>query len=299
VNGVEGGGGPAGPGTTPQRRSAAWRARRRIRRQASELRTHWEFLTDGSYRRAAKAFELPDGSKRIYCYHVRKTAGTSLFLSFLALGGEDPMDVWRRISRTRLERTFSAGYSFVSNNPRALAEGAYYFGRSHRPFTQQPLPPRTFTVTILRDPVDRVHSYFDYLVAGDPPDMPGQVANRERLLARDGFDAFLDRVPVQYLLTQLAMFSDRLDVSEATERIAGCSATFYTESYTEGLASLGKRLQIPLSPRHDRVTALRSSLTEEQTERLRTRLEPEYELLRRLDRAGVIRIGPGGQGGPA
>jgi hypothetical protein len=276
----------------------AFRARRRIRRRASELRTEWEFLTDGSYRRAAKGFELPDGSKRIYCYHVRKTAGTSLFLSFLALGGEDPMDVWRRISRTRLERTFSAGYSFVSNNRKALAEGAYFFGRSHRPFTEQPLPPRTFTVTILRDPVDRVHSYFDYLVAGDPPDMPGQVANRERLLARDGFDAFLDRVPVRDLLTQLAMFSDRLDVSEAAERIAGCSAAFCTESFAEGLTSLGTRLHIPLSPRQDRVAGARSSLTDEQTERLRARLEPEYELLRRLDRGGITRIDPGDQGGP-
>jgi hypothetical protein len=228
---------------------------------------------------------------------VRKTAGTSLFLSFLALGGEDPMDVWRRISRTRLERTFSAGYSFVSNNQKALAEGAYFFGRSHRPFTEQPLPPRTFTVTILRDPVNRVRSYFDYLVAGDPPDMPGQVANRERLLTQDGFDAFLDRVPVRDLLTQLAMFSDRLDVSEAAERIAGCSAAFCTEDFDEGLASLGTRLQIPLSPRMDRVAGARSTLTDKQSERLRARLEPEYELLRQLDQAGITRVGPGHQGG--
>ncbi len=243
---------------------------------------------------------MPDGSKRIYCYHVRKTAGTSLFLSFMALGGEDPMDVWRRLARTRLERTISAGYSFVSNNRRALAEGSYFFGRSHRPFTEQPLPPKTFTVTILRDPIERAHSYFDYLVAGDAPDMPGQVSRRQRLLALDGFDAFLDRVPVRDLLTQLAMFSDRLDVSEAAERIAGCSAAFFTERFTEGLAKLGTRLDLPLSVRQDRVTGRRSILTDQQTERLRARLEPEYELLRRLEQVGIARIGPGdpGRSGP-
>jgi hypothetical protein len=254
--------------------------------------------SDASFRRAARGFELPDGSRRIYCYHVRKTAGTSLFLSFMALGGEDPMDVWRRLTRTRLERTFSAGYSFVSNNRRALAEGSYFFGRSHRPFTEQQLPPKTFTVTILRDPVERARSYFDYLVAGDAPDLPGRVANHERLLALDGFDAFLDRVPVRDLLTQLAMFSDQLDVSEAAERIAGCSAAFFTERFAEGLATLGTRLQLPLSVRHDRVAGSRSTLTDEQTERLQARLEPEYELLRLLEQAGIARIGPGDLGGP-
>ncbi len=246
--------GPAGPGTTRPKKSAATRARQRIRRGASELRTEWELHSDASFRRAAKGYELPDGSKRIYCYHVRKTAGTSLFLSFMALGGEDPMDVWRRLARTRLERTFSAGYTFVSNNRRVLAEGSYFFGRSHRAFADQPLAPRTFTVTILRDPVERVHSYFDYLVAGDPPDMPGKVVDRERLLARDGFDAFLDRVPVWDLLTQLAMFSDRRDVSEAAERIAGCSSVFFTENFADGLAALGTRLQLPLGVRQARVT---------------------------------------------
>jgi len=123
--------------------------------------------TDPTYRRLARTFELPDGNRRIYCYHVRKTAGTSLYLSFMALGGEDPMDVWRRITTSRLPRTVSGGYSFVSNSRRLLAEGAYFYGRSHRAAADQPLPPRTFTVTVLRDPVQRVHSYFDYLVAGD------------------------------------------------------------------------------------------------------------------------------------
>jgi hypothetical protein len=227
----------------------------------------------------------------VYCYHVRKTAGTSLFLSFLALGGEDPMEVWRRITGSRLQRTRSAGYSFASNDRRVLAEGAYLFGRSHRPFDQQPLPPRTFTITILRDPIERVRSYFDYLVAGDEHDIPGQVANRERRVAQDGFDAFLERVPEPRLLTQVAMFSDRLDVSEAAERIAGCSSVFFTEDFGPELAGLGRRLELPLAGQRVRAASRRSSLTDAQRERLRSRLEPEYELLRRLEQGGIARIG--------
>jgi hypothetical protein len=255
------------------------------------MRDAWELWSNPAYRQLAQPFALPDGCQRVYCYHVRKTAGTSLFLSFMALGGEDPMDVWWRIANARLQRTISGEYSFASNDRRVLAKGAYFFGRSHRPFDEQPLPPRTFTVTILRDPIERVRSYFDYLVAGDEQGMPGRVANRERLLAQDGIDAFLERLPKQRLLTQLAMFSDRLDVVEATERIAGCSCVFFTEDFAAELTRLGRRLDVPLSVQRARTAGHRSSLTSAQRERLRSRLEPEYELLRQLEEGGVARIG--------
>ncbi len=288
---VDGGSRSADPNIGPRQRSTSFRVRRRIRRGASSVRDRWELRTDPTYRQLARRFELPDGCQRVYCHHVRKTAGTSLFLSFMALGGEDPMDVWRRITDSRLQRTISGGYSFASNDRKVLAEGAYFFGRSHRPFDDQPLPPRTFTVTILRDPIERVRSYFDYLVAGDDRGAPAWVANRERLLAVDGFDAFLERVPGRGLLTQLAMFSDRLDVAEAAERIAGCSCVFFTEDFGAELARLGRRLGVPLSTHRARAAGRPSPLTDTQRERLRSRLEPEYELLRLLEEGGVARIG--------
>jgi hypothetical protein len=280
------GGQAAGP-----QKSIGQRAVRAMRRGARDAQNSWNVRRDPTYRRQAQSYELPDGSRRVYCYHVRKTAGTSLFLSFLALGGEDPLDVWGRTVASPLGRTASGEYSFASNNRAVLAEGAYFFGRSHRPFDLQPLPPKTFTVTVLRDPIGRAHSYFDYLVAGDEPGVPGRVGNRERRLAADGFDTFLDRIPTQGLVTQLAMFSDRLDVSEAVDRIAGCSSVFFTEDFADGLSVLARRLELPLEHRRIRVTGQRSSLSDSQLERLRARLEPEYELLRRLDEGGIARRG--------
>ncbi len=261
---------------------------RRIRRRFRLARDGLEIWRDPTYRRLAGSYELPDGSRRIYCYHIRKTAGTSLYLSFLALGGEDPMDVWRRMTGCGLPRTISGGFSFVANNRFLFAEGAYFFGRSHRPAARQPLPARTFTVTMLRDPIERVRSYFDYLVAGDDPDSPGRVNEAERMLAADGFDAFLDRVPPRRLLTQLAMFSETFDVSEATDRIAGCSCVFLTEDFVAGLAGLGRRLDLPLQHHRARASGRRSVLGHDQRERLRARLEPEYELLGRLEAGGIL-----------
>ena len=268
-----------------------WQPPWSLRRGASVLRDIWEIRSDPTYRRLAKSYEFPDGSRRVYCHHVRKTAGTSLTQSFMALGGEDPMDVWRRSADSRLPRAISGRYAFAANHRRLLAEGAYFYGRSHHAAADQPLPPRTFTVTILRDPIARVHSYYDFLVAGDDPDLPVRVPDQERRKTEGGFDAFVDRIPTEHLLNQLALFSTRFDVSEAVDRIAGCSSILFTEDFADGLAVLRKRLDLPLEARSARVTRSRSVLTDRQRERLRTRLEPEYELLRRLHAGGIATMG--------
>ena len=260
---------------------------RSVKRRASGARDSWELWRDDTYRRLAASTELPDGTRRVYCYHVRKTAGTSLHLSFMALGGEDPVEVLDRMTASRLHRTTSGPYGFVAYHRRVLAEGAYFYGRSHHAAEELALPPDTHTVTVLRDPVRRVHSYFDYLVAGDSHDMPGPVAMRERRPALVGFDAFLDRIPPDFLLSQLTMFSQRRDVSEAADRISACSSVFFTENFGAGLAALGERLQLPLEVQRARVTDRRSSLTDAQSARLAARLEPEYELLRRLAAGGI------------
>jgi len=281
------GDGAADPTPRAHPAGAVSRAVAGVRRGVHGLGDVATIRLDPTYRRLAAAYRLPDGSRRVYCHHIRKTAGTSLFLSFLALGGEDPMDVWRRINAARLPRTISGPYAFASVHRMLLSEGAYLFGRAHRPVVEQPLPPRTFTVTVLRDPVARVHSYFDYLVAGDTLDSPGRVAERERGLAADGFDAFLDRVPDRHLLSQLHTFSMTMDVSEAVDRISSCSSVFFTESYATGLAELGTRLDLPLTVHRARVTGGRSILTDAQVGRLRSMLEPEYELLGRLAAGGI------------
>ncbi len=60
------------------------------------------------------------------------------------------------------------------------------------------------------------------------------------------------------------MFSERLDVSEAADRIGACSSVFFTEDFSAGLARLGHRLALPLVPHRARVTTERSTLTEQQ-----------------------------------
>ncbi len=95
-------------------------------------------------------------------------------------------------------------------------------------------------------------------------------------------------------MAQLAMFSRQLDVSEAVDRIAACSRVLFTEDFAGGLEHLRRDLGLPLESRRERVTVQRSSLEPGQVERLRARLEPEYDLLRRLAAGGISMPGQKG-----
>ena len=101
--------------------------------------------------------------ERIYHFHVRKTAGTSLDSSFWALGGPE----LEALSKQEAEEATEAGgrgRRFVRHDPRLIAAGDYFYASSHEPAHLLEIPPGTFTITILRDPVARVVSYYRYLL---------------------------------------------------------------------------------------------------------------------------------------
>jgi hypothetical protein len=246
---------------------------------ARDQLTLWSATREPEYRRLSRSYALPGGVERIYCYHVRKTGGTSLHLSFLGLGGEDPLEVQRRIERSSLHRTTSGHYAFVAHQRNLLAQGHYFYGWSHLPAHRLTLPPRTFTMTILRDPLERVVSYYNYLRQGDAPGMAYPVGELERSLTSRGFGAFLDVVPKANLLSQLSMFSPTFDVPAATERIVGCSWVMFTDEYESGLSALAQKLSLALAPRRDRATKVVKDLPVPEGDRLREMLDPEYQML--------------------
>lgn len=222
---------------------------------------------------------VPGGYHRIYYFHVRKTGGTSLAHAFLALAGEEPERVERRM-RLPPFSTASGAYRFVYQDRPLLRGGHYFFGYGHGDVERVRLPEGTFTLTILRDPAERVLSLYRYLI--DPRADEGQVfhaLDHERRWAADGFMTFLDRVSPAQLMNQLHMFSPTGDVDEAARRILSCDSVLATHTLDEDIGELGRRLELPLVARHVRSSRAEYEPDESELARLREMLEPEYRLL--------------------
>jgi Sulfotransferase family len=229
--------------------------------------------------------------ERVYHFHVRKTAGTSLNAAFWALGG---LDLEAVAGDQAIEGN---GLRFVRGNQRLIEAGDYFFANSHRPAHTLRLPPQTYTITILRDPSARVVSYYRYLLwaranrrakEAEPfiEDVVAESSFLDRRLSlrrrRVAFLDFLDKVPAERLLTQLQMFSERLDPNEAGERILACSAVCFTETYPEDLRRVAGELQLDLGEKRERSFGEKVELSEEEQELLRERLAPEYVMIERV-----------------
>lgn len=245
--------------------------------------------------------------KRVYHFHVRKTAGTSLNAAFWTLGD---LDLRAFANSQSIEGN---GLKFVRGNRRLIEEGDYFFANSHQPAYALRLPPATFTVTILRDPASRAISYYSYLLwarsaeaSRDREPFLDEVLaegafldGRSRFLGRFArrreatFRDFLDRVPTSHLLTQLHMFSERLDPGEAAESVLACSAVCFTETFPEDLKALARELRLDLRERRERRFGEKAALTDEELALLHERLAPEYKMIDR------VREGLGGRGGGA
>jgi hypothetical protein len=246
--------------------------KRIVRKRLPEPRIRW----------LASTYEIGDGYRRIYHFHVRKTAGTSLDAAFWNLANLDLLDFEKKTY------TCKNGLIIVRGHKKRIEDGHYFYASSHIPAHELRLPGRTFTLVMLRDPLARVLSHYRYLLWRlNDPDAEAREPFFDELEPElpwlgESFGDFLDRVPREHLLRQLYMFSDSYDVDEAVERIAACSAVGFTEAFAESLEEIARRLDLPLSVRSERRFQYPVHPTDTELARARVLLEPEIELLARV-----------------
>ncbi len=230
------------------------------------------------------AYTLPEGKKRVYHYHIRKTAGTSLNLAFFSEHGkEEAKKVHQKISEQRFNlRTINRNEVFVGWDKNLLAKGNYYYGFSHSPLHEVNIPDDTYKITILRDPVKRVISHynmlFHYIKKGEVP----AVVRNEQNWASPDFDHFIKNIPKTHLQRQLYMFSSSFDVEEAFENIMGLDFVMFTESFTDDLKVLTNLLGRKLETHREKNYQSKGALTASQIDHLKELMQIEYELLKRV-----------------
>lgn len=225
-------------------------------------------------------FAIPE--RRVYFFHIRKCAGTSLISGLLSSTGADGSAAYAQLGGSAQGWIELDGRIIVGWHRHLINEGYYQFGFSHRPAHELKLPANTFTVTVLRDPVARLISHYrmlHYFKAHTPNDYAFQM---EGPWLGNSLGDFLGNLPREHLLRQLYMFSANFDVDEAAERIKSLDHVMYLESFGEGLAALGGRLGVRIAQVHEKRYDFDIEITESDRQQVAELLAPEYDLLAKV-----------------
>ncbi|MFA9479666.1 hypothetical protein ACERK3_15365 [Phycisphaerales bacterium AB-hyl4] len=256
---------------------------RELPRRAKDL-SQRALLLPGNVRcqRLASRYRIANDDRRVYFHHIRKTAGTSLCWAMLSITGRNGAQIYDRLARSFLPRLVLDDKIFVGWQWRLIQQGHYYFAFSHTPAHALSLPPATYTITCLRDPVKRVISHYRMLREFQATEPTRPVLLREGHWLGNSFADFIDRLPREHLLRQVYMFSPRFDPAEAADAVADCSCVLTTEAFDAGLARLSQTLGHTLTHHRAKGSGFTVEVDDHDVERLRDRLEPEYRMYDQL-----------------
>ena len=218
-----------------------------------------------------------EGYKRLYHFHARKTAGTTVAKIFMSATGCDGGQLYQQLSAASDRQLLCQNLIFVGWDKKLIESGEYYFGFSHIPFDDLALPDRTFRFTVLRDPIERVFSHYRMLLDFSKQDDPHESFAEEKHWLGNSFDEFLDRIPQEHLQNQLFMFSKKFDPNEAVSRVLDLEHTILFEQLAHGLNRLGNLVGKPMSIRHDRKGQSQFEISQQDHDKLKQMLEPECE----------------------
>jgi hypothetical protein len=204
---------------------------------------------------------------------------------FLSLSDRKSERTYHELAGQSSHRLIINGKVFVGWNRQLIEQGYYFYAFSHAPYHALDLPRKTFTITCLRDPVQRVLSHYKMLLAYRQSGEFRPDYEEEAGWLGNSLGEFLDNIPREHLLRQLYTFSEAFDVDEAFENIVNLSHYFFTEAFSQGIADLAKKTGLALEPIHIRKSSIQFQPKESDLARLRSVVEPEFELYRRLRQA--------------
>jgi hypothetical protein len=250
--------------------------RPKVKRKVQQVRY---LVSDRSDLKAVTPRLQPLGYERIYHYHIRKTAGSSLNTAFKNAFRDPSAGMADEEALFARNWGVIAGKVYVNHSEYLLERGDFFYGDGHGAFHELAIPSNTFRITILRDPAARVLSYYRMLMHWKHNDIKHPARKAEEAYVGSCFGEFLERVPREHLMRQLYMFSKTFDVAEAAQNIGTLNFVMTTEDFTRHLSTLAALLNIDLRLYRQKSSYGAVMISDSDRARLVEVLAPEYALL--------------------
>lgn len=219
--------------------------------------------------------------KRVYQYHIHKTGGTSVNVSFFNLSGQG--DLVNKVTNVNSwHRGIVDSKVYVRWNRTLLEQGNYFYGVSHSPYHRISVPQDSFTFTILRDPVKRIISQYKNVlqeIESGSNHPVTRIIDHQHL---GSVDDFVANLTLDMRLNQVAIFSKENNIKEAERIIRSLDFFFFLEEFNVGMKQMAEMLDLPLEPVHARKSALKTEIVIKDEERIRELMQPEIDLYDRL-----------------
>lgn len=235
------------------------------------------------FRLNKKLKQLSD-ARRVYHFHIRKTAGTTVNIAFIGafFNDLDPKLAYESLSTSEKGDFFEAGKRVVGWTKNELEEGIYNYGFSHMPYHKIIIPKGVKTFTCFRDPVKRVVSHYNMLKYFEVNAIDHPCMKYERHWIKEGFEGFVDAIPKEHLLNQLYMFSASFSVDEALNNLKNLDFIIMTEQLEIGMSSMGIQLDLAFKLGNEKKYNHRELINDSSLALLRQKLQPEYEMLEKM-----------------
>lgn len=180
-------------------------------------------------------------------------------------------------------RVFHNKYIVQGSNISLLEQGNYHYGCTHFPSWKIQEPRDSFTMTIFRDPIERIVSHYNYIIGKIERGENEDWLVKERPLLGNSFTQFIDNLPPEKLLNQLYNFSENYNLIEAVDRIKSLNLILTLENLSEGIHDINNMLGLNLRIMKKNMSETFYRASSKEIRYLKDKVEKEIDLFNRLN----------------
>lgn len=180
-------------------------------------------------------------------------------------------------------RVFHNKYIVQGSNISLLEQGNYHYGCTHFPSWKIQEPRDSFTMTIFRDPIERIVSHYNYIIGKIERGENEDWLVKERPLLGNSFTQFIDNLPPEKLLNQLYNFSENYNLIEAVDRIKSLNLILTLENLSEGIHDINNMLGLNLRIMKKNMSENFYRASSKEIRYLKDKVEKEIDLFNRLN----------------